>query len=44
MASMVDVMKFFGMTTAKFRAEWAELEKSDQDALKQGVADGSLSY
>lgn len=44
MANMVDVMKFFGMTPARFRVEWAELSEADKKALKQGVADGSLTY
>lgn len=44
MANMVDVRKFFGMTPAQFRNQWAELTEADKNALKQGVADGSLTY
>lgn len=35
--TMVDVMKYFGMSTGQFRTEWAELSDTDKDALKNGV-------
>lgn len=43
-ATMVQVMKFFESTPAKFRAEWNELTEDDKNALKQRTGDGSLTY
>lgn len=34
MASMTDVMKFFGMKAGEFRNEWAQLTEADKEELK----------
>lgn len=41
---MVDVMKFFGMKAPQFRLEWAKLTPEDKENLKDGVANGTLTY
>jgi hypothetical protein len=41
---MTAVMKFFGLKPTGFRAEWQELSEQDKNDLKNGVADGSLTY
>ena len=43
-ASMVDVMKFFGIQIATFRKEWEQLTDTDKAQLKKGIGDGSLTY
>lgn len=44
MASMVDVMKFFGMKPPEFRKDWAELSRQDKEDLKSGIENGTLTY
>ncbi len=45
MATMVDVMRFFGYeNAAQFRKDWAQLSDQDKADLKAGIADGSLTY
>jgi len=34
---MTDVMRFFGMKVAEFRAEWKDLTESDREDLKNGI-------
>lgn len=41
---MLDVMKFFGIKVATFRAEWAEVPEADREQLIAGVKNGSLTY
>ena len=41
---MTAVMKFFGMRATEFRTEWAQLSETEKKQLRDGVADGSLSY
>jgi hypothetical protein len=43
-ATVVDVMRFFGMQTATFKKQWGELTDKDKADLKQGIGDGSLTY
>lgn len=40
----MDVMKYFEMPVAVFRAEWAKLSDPDKEQLKAGLADGTLTY
>lgn len=41
---MLPVMKFFGLSAAKFRPEWNELSDLDKWQLKAGIENGSLTY
>lgn len=42
---MKEVMKFFGFpNAAAFAKEWKKLTDKDKEDLKQGLADGSLTY
>jgi hypothetical protein len=43
-ATMVDVMKFFGMRPAEFRPQWNALSEQDKKDLKQGIGDESHTY
>lgn len=43
-ATMVDVMKFFGMKPAEFRSQWQELSPKDKEDLKKGIGNGTLTY
>lgn len=44
MATLVEVMKFFGIPIATFRKEWALLEDAEKDQLRKGIGDGSYAY
>lgn len=44
MATMGEVMKWFGMRPAEFRKEWAELTDQDKTDLKTGIGNGTLTY
>ena len=44
MATIKDVMAFFGMTASEFAKEWKGLSEADKVALKSGIGDGSLTY
>lgn len=42
---MLDVKDFFGYTNmAQFGREWRSLDVGSKEALKEGIADGSLTY
>lgn len=42
---MTAVMKFFEYeSAAKFAPEWRKLSEADKKHLKDGIADGSLTY
>jgi hypothetical protein len=43
-ASMIDVMKYFELKAAPFRAEWNLLTEADKVQLKDGVGNGTLTY
>jgi hypothetical protein len=43
-ATVSEVMKFFGMTPAKFTAEWKSMSDEDKKQLKQGIGNESLTY
>ena len=43
-ATMVEVMRFFGMQIATFRKEWEKLTDQDKAQLKRGIGDGTLNY
>lgn len=41
---MKAVMDFFGMSVPEFRREWAKMTDADKAQLKEGIANGSLTY
>jgi len=41
---MIEVMKYFEMKPAEFRAQWAELTETDKRQLKNGISSGTLTY
>ncbi|HEY1645716.1 MAG TPA: hypothetical protein VGF75_05075 [Candidatus Saccharimonadales bacterium] len=43
-ASLVDTMKFFDMSSAEYRTEWAELTDQDKAEIREGIGNGSLTY
>lgn len=43
-ASMVEVMRYFGMKPAEFRAQWGELSENDRNAIREGIGNGSFTY
>lgn len=43
-ASMVDVMKYFEMKPAEFRAQWTKLSENDRTVLREGIGNGSFTY
>ena len=45
MATMIDVMKFFGYSsTAAFSKDWKLMVDNDKLQLKSGIDDGTLTY
>jgi len=45
MATMIDVMHYFGYpTAAAFKKDWSQLSDKDKEELKTGIEDGSLTY
>jgi hypothetical protein len=44
-ATIKQVMEYFGFTSAgKFMQEWKLFSPADQEQLKAGIGDGSLTY
>jgi hypothetical protein len=43
-ATMIDVMKYFEMKPAEFKAQWARLTDTGKAQLKEGIGNGSLTY
>jgi hypothetical protein len=43
-ATMIDVMKYFELKPAEFKAQWAQLTATDKTQLKEGIGSGSLTY
>lgn len=43
-ATMLDVMRFFDMKPAAFKAEWSKMTDKDKIQLKVGIGNGSLTY
>jgi ABC-type sulfate transport system substrate-binding protein len=41
---IVEIRDFFGMKSAEFAKQWAQLTAGDKAQIKQGLADGSLNY
>ena len=45
MPGVKPVMEFFGFTSVTaFMREWKLLDEKDQEQLKQGLSDGTLTY
>lgn len=43
-ATMIDVMKYFEMKPAEFKAQWDQLTDTGKAQLKEGIGNGSLTY
>lgn len=42
--SIKDIRDFFGMTAKDMIKEWKLLSEGSKDQIRQGLADGSLTY
>lgn len=42
--TLKDIMAFFGMSPAEMSKEWKGLTADDKAQIKNGLADGSLTY
>jgi hypothetical protein len=42
--TLVDVMKTLDIPIATFKVEYAKLSELDKQQLKEGVADGTMTY
>jgi hypothetical protein len=44
-ATLLEVKKFFDFASAsEFTAQWKELNADEQNAIREGIGDGSLNY
>lgn len=43
-ASMADVMHYFGMKPVEFKKEWSLLSFDEKMQFKKGIGDGSFTY
>jgi hypothetical protein len=43
-AKLTEIMKFFGLTAAKFQREWSKLTDTDKAQIRQGIGNGTMTY
>lgn len=43
-ATLKEVMEYFGMASAEFTKEWKQMDAKSRDELKRGIGDGTLTY
>lgn len=41
---MKEVMAYFEMKISDFRKEWAAMSETDKAQIKEGIANGTLTY
>jgi hypothetical protein len=43
-ATLVEVMRYFGIPIATFRKEWEDMTATDKEQLQVGIGNGTLTY
>ena len=45
LATLMEVKNFFGFDSgADFRSQWLKIDEAGRDAIRVGIANGSLTY